>query len=61
MTLDEAIERKTQEFRQLTDQLQAAKAFIEDKIADIKRVEQDLIVLNATKKMLTGEPCKSGN
>lgn len=58
LTLDEAIAKKTQEFQRLTDQLEAAKAFIEDKIGAIKKVEADLITLNTTKRMLEEQPCE---
>lgn len=51
-TLEELIEKKQKEFKKLTEQLEAGKAFIEDKIADAKRVEAELILLNTALKML---------
>lgn len=55
MTLEELIEKKQREFKRLTDQLEAGKAFIEDKIAEAKKVEAELAVLSSALKMLGQE------
>ena len=51
-TLEQAVEQKKRELARLTEQLEAGKVFLQDKMEELKRVENDLVMLNAVLAML---------
>ena len=56
LTIEEAIIQKQREIKVITEQLEAARIYVEDKMRDLKSLEADLTLLNTVVAMLEEVP-----
>lgn len=52
LSIEEAVIQKQREIKVITEQLEAARIYVEDKMRDLKSLEADLVMLNTVVAML---------
>ena len=61
LTIEDAIIQKQREIKVITEQLEAARIYVEDKMRDLKSLEADLTLLNTVVAMLDEVPQGADN